>query len=143
MVAQVTRAPAALPRGMLNPLQPARTPALSDGAGSAGSRAGCSASVRGASQSSPKTILGPIWDSPEGLEGQLSVFGAPFSVQLGAPESSIASDRAKLYAKSVFLGVGGSGRRPSRMCNLLRERGAGGLLYSGAEHWLLAWFPAS
>ena len=66
---------------------------------------------------SPKAILGPILGSPEGLEGQLSVFEAPFSVPLGSRESSTASDRAKLYAKVVFfLGVGGSGRRPSRMC---------------------------
>ena len=65
---------------------------------------------------SPKAILGAIWGSPEGLEGQLSVFEAPFSVPLGSQESSTASDRAKLYAK-FFFGVGGSGRRPSRMCN--------------------------
>ena len=110
---QATRAFAALPRGMLNPLQPARTPALSEGAGSAGSRAGCAAGVRGASVGSPKAILGAIWGSPEGLEGQLSVFEAPFSVPLGFRESSTVSDRAKLYAKvGSFLGVGGSGRRP-------------------------------
>ena len=46
-----------------------------------------------------KAILGPILGSPEGLEGQLSVFEAPFSVPLGSQESSTASDRAKLYVK--------------------------------------------
>ena len=104
MASHVTGAPAALPRGMLNPLQPARTPALSEGAGSAGSRAGCAAGVRGASVGSPKAILGPILGSPEGFEGQLSVFEAPFSVPLGSQESSTASDRAKLYAKILFRG---------------------------------------
>ena len=65
--------------------------------------------------SSPKAVRNPIWDSPEVLEGQLSVFGTRFSVPFGAQESSTASDRAKFGAKIVFLGVGGSGRRPSRM----------------------------
>ena len=75
---------------------------------------------------SPKAILGPILGSPEGLEGQLSVFEAPFLVPLGSRESSTASDRAKLYAKVVFLGVGGSGRRPSRMYNPPTPRGVWG-----------------
>ena len=65
---------------------------------------------------SPKATLDLIWGSPGGLESQLSVFGTRFSVPFGAKESSTASDRAKFDAKIVFLGVGGSGRRPSRMC---------------------------
>ena len=53
---------------------------------------------------SPKAIRGPILGSPESLEGQLSVFEAPFSVPLGSQESSTASDRAKLYAKFFWGG---------------------------------------
>ena len=54
--------------------------------------------------SSPKAILGLIWGSPGGLEGQLSVFGTRFSVPFGAQESSMTSVEQSVTPRLFFSG---------------------------------------
>ena len=108
-------------RGMCNPLQPAHSPALSEGLG--GPRLD-----QGAPQGGQESFLDPrkrFWVPFSTLEALLST-------HLGFSESStsLGSRKVDRSPKPRFLfGVGGSGRRPSRIrrprraCGVVEKRG--------------------
>ena len=114
------------PPGVCDPLQPARFPALPEGAETPWLAHG---PQRGAQERfgyprkrfrvSPESISGAIFNRPSTIQPSKHYF-QPTSAPKRARESSDPAEMIEVLCHDPFFGVGGSGRRPSRMCNLLR-----------------------